>query len=181
MIFDLFQNKYIDTLYTNYTGIYQGGIYHGGVSYISPDGEYLYVQTANYYCDSIYHRTGGDNYIAVGALNANAIFMGFNPLTKGEIIYDENFMQHNIKVFNYETWITTRTISNLNVPFSNVDPVTGNIMALDDTGQNIYGLYSLSDGSRSGSIKIGYISVEGMRLVNSVLYSSDGAKIKLVQ
>ena len=181
MIYDFFQDKIIDTLYTNYTGIYQGGIYYGADSYISPDGEYLYVRTGNYYSDSIYHRAEGNNYIPGGALHPNALYMGFNPMENGEIIYDENYNQHNIKVLNYENMTVTRTLTNLQPPFSNIDPVTGNFLALDNVEENIFGLYSGSDGSRLGSIKIAYnVSIESMLLVNSVLYSANGYKMQVL-
>lgn len=182
MIYDFLQDKIIDTLYTNYSGIYQVGTYFGSESFISPDGEYLYVNIPSYaYGDTIYHRTENNNYVSIGTTNTFAVFMGFNPLSNSQIIYYGNDLQPSIQIFDYSTMSTVRTITGLKEPFSNVDPVTGNILSMENPEENIFGLYSLADGSKLGSVRIGNnVSIESMKLINSVLYTADGAKMRIV-
>lgn len=174
MIYNLVEEKYSDTLYTNYTGYYQGGTYYGSDSYISPDGNYLYVQTIDF--DTIYRRSG-DNFIPEVAFGPAFSFVAFNPLGSNELIV---YTGQELNVLECETMTVKKTYSHVHPPFSNIDPVTGYFLALDNSEERIFGVYDISDGSKVGSVRIAYnVSPESLRLYNSVLYSSNGYKIRV--
>jgi len=170
-LYDFKSDSVTDTLFSSI----HGGFY-GALSYISPDGLTVYVDSYNM-VDSVYEYSNG-NYISkpVNHYDKFTLFIDYNLFNPQELIYYSNRRMYFV---NKSTLEIIRSFVIPDQPCSNIDPVTGLFLVYEDplNYDDKLGIYDLETGQRVFQMNANRNFK--LRIFNGIIYGSFGHKLKL--
>lgn len=176
IVYDLYNQTPVDTLFTT---IYGG--FYGALSYISPDGKSIYVDS-EHMIDSLYRLIDGKYVATAVSSGLFDMFLAFNPLNPQELVY---YADGKIYIKDLSTLALKRMITLDGEPVSNIDPVSGYFLVKDEDPEYddfICSIYDLNTGLKLFSLNTySKPQAQEINIYNKVMYSKNGHKLKIVQ